>query len=58
MQADEERRTAFRLAVAAGDAELDQGQSTEYGRDEREAITQEAVKAMHSGKPADPDVLP
>jgi antitoxin ParD1/3/4 len=58
MQADEERRTAFRMAVAAGDAELDRGQSTEYGRTELEAITQEAVKTMHGGRPVDPDVLP
>lgn len=58
MQADEARRAAFRAAVAAGDAELDRGEGAEYNRDTLEAITQEAMQDMHSGKPINPDVLP
>ena len=58
MQADEERRAAFRVAVAAGDAELARGESIDYDRDALEAITQDALRDAHGGKPKDPDVLP
>ena len=58
MQADEDRRTAFRNAVAAGVVELDRGESAEYTRADFDAITNEAVHEMQSGKPIDSDVVP
>ena len=58
MQAEEKRRATFRTAVAAGDAELDRGEGSEYSQDALEAITQEAIRETNSGKPIDPDVLP
>lgn len=58
MQAEEARRVAFRAAVAVGEAELDRGEGVEYTPDVLEAITQDAIQALHSGKPIDPDVLP
>lgn len=58
MQADEERRTAFRAAVAVGDAELDRGEGIDYNENVLEEITREALQDLHSGKPIDPDVCP
>ena len=58
MQADEERRAAFRAAVAAGDAELERGEGIAYNKKVLEDITREAIQDMKSGKPIDPDVCP
>ena len=58
MQADEERRAAFRAAVAVGDAELDRGESIDYNKAVLEEITSDALKDMNSEKPIDPDVCP
>ena len=58
MQADEERRTAFRAAVAAGDAELARGEGVEYGPDTLDAITRQAMQDMHGGRSINPDVIP
>lgn len=58
MQADEERRAAFRVAVAAGDAELERGEGIAYNKNVLEDITREAIQDMKSGKPIDPDVCP
>ena len=58
MQAEEERISAFRVAVAKGDAELDRGEGVAYTPELMESITQTALKDMHSDKPVDPDVLP
>ena len=58
MQADEERRAAFRAAVAAGDAELERGEGIAYGKKVLEDITREAIQDMKSGKPIDPNVCP
>ncbi len=58
MQADEERRVAFRAAVAAGDAELDRGEGVDYNKNVLEKITREAVRDMHSEERIDPDVCP
>ncbi len=58
MQAEEERISAFRAAVAKGDAELDRGEGVTYTPELMESITQTALKDMHSDKPVDPDVLP
>jgi antitoxin ParD1/3/4 len=58
MQADEERRAAFRAAVAVGDAELERGEGIAYNKNVLEDITREAIQDMKSGKPIDPDVCP
>ena len=58
MQAEEERISAFRAAVAKGDAELDRGEGIAYSPELMESITQTALKDMRGDKPIDPDVLP
>jgi len=58
MQAEEERISAFRAAVAKGDDELDRGEGAAYSPELMESITQTALKDMHSDKPIGPDVLP
>ena len=58
MQADEERRAAFRAAVAVGDAELDRGEGIDYNKALLEDITHDAVKDTSNKKPIDPDVCP
>lgn len=58
MQAEEERISALRAAVAKGDAELDRGEGVAFTPKLMESITRMAVKDMHSDKPMDPDVLP
>ena len=58
MQAEEERISAFRAAVAKGDAQLDLGEGIAYTPELMESITQTALKDMHSDKRVDPDVLP
>ena len=58
MQADEERRTSFRAAVAAGDAELERGEGVDYTRTVLEEITNDALRDTTNKKPIDPDVCP
>lgn len=58
MQAEEERISAFRAAVAKGDAELDRGEGVAYTPELMQSITQTALKDIHSDKSIDPDVLP
>ena len=58
MQIEEQRRVAFRAAVAAGDDELDRGESISYDQDALKAITDEALKGMDNEQPTDRDVLP
>jgi antitoxin ParD1/3/4 len=58
MQAEESRATAWRAAIAKGDAQLDRGEGAEYTPELMESITQSAIAAMHNGQPIDPDVLP
>lgn len=58
MQAEEERIAAFRAAVAKGDAQLEQGEGAAYTPELIAAMTQTAIKDMHSGNPMDADVLP
>ena len=58
MQAEEERISAFRAAVAKGDVELDRGEGIAYNAELMERITQTALKDSTSDKPIDPDVLP
>jgi antitoxin ParD1/3/4 len=58
MQADEERRTAFRAAVGVGDAELERGEGIDYNKTVLEEITHDALKDSPNKKPIDPDVCP
>lgn len=58
MQADEERRTAFRAAVAEGQASLDRGEGVAYTRKLLDEITREAMEHAGSAEPIDPDVCP
>lgn len=43
MQADEERMTAFRAAVAKGDAQLDRGEGVVFTPELMESMTQTAL---------------
>ena len=58
MQAEEDRISAFRAAVAKGDAELDRGEGVAYTTELMHRIASAAQKDIHSDKPIDPDVLP
>ena len=58
MQSEEERISAFREAVAKGEAQLDRGEGIAYTPKLMASMTKKAIKDMHSGKPTDPDVLP
>jgi len=58
MQTEENRVTAWRAAIAKGDAQLDRGEGAVYTPELVESITQSAIAAMHNGQPIDPDVLP
>lgn len=58
MQADEERASAFRRAVAEGEAQLDRGEGRDYSVRRLDELAESARKNLRSGKPLDPDVLP
>ena len=58
MQTEENRVTAWRAAIAKGDAQIDRGEGAVYTPELVESITQSAIAAMHNGQPIDPDVLP
>jgi antitoxin ParD1/3/4 len=58
MQAEEVRIAAWHAAIKKGDEELDRGEGIPYTPELLQAITDEAIADMHSGKPMDPDVLP
>jgi antitoxin ParD1/3/4 len=58
MQAEETKATAWRAAIAKGDAELDRGEGIPYTSDTLNDITRSAIEEMHSGQPMDKDVLP
>ncbi len=49
---------AWLAAIAKGDDELERGEGVEYTAELLQAITEDAIADMHSGKPMDPDVLP
>jgi antitoxin ParD1/3/4 len=55
MQADEERGTAFRRAVAEGEAQLDRGQGRDYSAKRLDELAEAARKNLRSGKPIDPE---
>lgn len=58
MQAEESRVAAWQAALKQGDDQLDRGEGTDYTPTALNDITQSAIKAMRSGRPMDPDVLP
>jgi antitoxin ParD1/3/4 len=58
LQADEERATAFRRAVAEGEVQLDRGDGRDYSAKRLDELAETARKNLRSGKPTDPDVLP
>jgi antitoxin ParD1/3/4 len=58
MQSEEERHTAFRAAVAVGEAELDRGEGIPYSDSLLDEIWKEALNSADSDEPIDPDVLP
>ena len=58
MQAEESHVTAWRAAIAKGDAQLNRGEGASYTPELMESITQSAIVALHNGPPIDPDVLP
>jgi antitoxin ParD1/3/4 len=58
MQAEEQRGTALRAAIAKGEGQLDRGEGREYTPELMEEITKTARKNLRGGKPMDPDVIP
>ena len=58
MQAEESRISAWHAAIKEGDIQLDRGEGVTYTKDTLNEITQNAISAMHSGHPMNPDVLP
>ena len=57
MSAEELRATAWRTAIARGDAELDRGEGAPYTSALKESMTPSAIAAMRSGQAIDPDVI-
>jgi antitoxin ParD1/3/4 len=58
MQAEESRIAAWQAAIREGDAQLERGEGIAYTPETMQAITKDAIRAMHSGQPMNPDVLP
>jgi antitoxin ParD1/3/4 len=58
MQAEETRAAAWHAAIKQGDDQLDRGEGINYTPGTLDDIKKSAVRAMKSGKPMDPDVLP
>jgi antitoxin ParD1/3/4 len=58
MQAEDDRITIFRAAVAKGDMQIDRGEGVAYTPELMASLTQTAINEMHSGKDIDTDVLP
>lgn len=58
MQAEENRITAWRLAIQEGDAQLERGEGIAYTTELLSDITRSAMDAMHSKQPISPDVCP
>ena len=56
MSEEELRLTAWRTAIARGDAQLDRGEGAAYTPEMMQGITQSAIAAMHSGRAIDTDV--
>jgi antitoxin ParD1/3/4 len=58
MQAEEARVAAWQAAVRVGDDQLARGESVDYTPATLNQIKGRAKKAIGTGKPMDPDVLP
>jgi len=58
MQADESRLAAWQAAIKEGDMQLDRKEGVAYTTETLNDITSNAISAMHSDKPMNPDVLP
>ena len=58
MQAEEIRMTMWQAAIKLGDEQLDRGEGLAYNDDALKDITRNAIAALHSGQPIDPDVAP
>ena len=58
MQVEESRVAAWQAAIRKGDEQLDIGEGVAYSRETMESMTKSAIDSMHSGQPADLDVLP
>jgi antitoxin ParD1/3/4 len=58
MQAEESRVAAWQAAIKEGDAQLDRGEGVAYTPEALNDITKNAISAMHSGQPMNPDALP
>jgi len=58
MQAEESRVAAWQAAIRKGDEQLDRGEGVANTGETLDAMTKSAIGAIHSGRPADPDVLP
>ena len=58
MQQEESRVANWHAAVKLGADQLDRGEGIPYEPAELDAMTQDALASMRSGKPMNPDVLP
>ena len=58
MQAEDSRAAAWVAAIEKGSDQLDRGEGVEYSAAVLDDITQSAIRAIHSDRPTDPDVLP
>lgn len=58
MQSEDERVTAWREAIAKGEAQLDRGEGVTYTPELIADITRSALNAMNSNQPIKTDVLP
>lgn len=58
MQAEDIRMTAWKAAIQVGNDQLDQGKGIPYTANTLKAITESALRDLHSSQPMDPDVLP
>jgi antitoxin ParD1/3/4 len=58
MQAEEERRTSFRAAIAVGEADIAAGRVTPYTPELLNEIWEEALVIADSGQSIDPNVCP
>ncbi len=58
MQAEEVRVAAWQATIKVDDDQLTRGEGVAYTPALRKKTRDDAVKAMHSGKPMDPGILP
>ncbi len=58
MEAEETRIAVWHAAIKKGNDQLDRGEGVDYTPDALNDITKDAISAMHSDSPMDPDVLP